>query len=116
MIKSVGGEEFDVAKRAVAATKLSDGDALVAVHLITAEDTVCFISKKGFFLRINIADIPVKKKAAIGVRGMKLSGDDVLVSAVFMAPGESVSYEHKGADIALDRLRIATRDTKGVKK
>lgn len=116
MIKSVGGEEFDVAKRAVAATKLADGDALVAVHLITSEDTVCFISKKGFFLRINIADIPVKKKAAIGVRGMKLASDDRLESAVFMAPGESVSYEHKGADIALDRLRIATRDTKGVKK
>ncbi len=116
MIKSVGGEEFDVAKRAVAATKLADGDSLVAVHLITAEDTVCFISKKGMFLRINISDIPVKKKAAIGVRGMKLSGDDKLETAVFMVPGESVSYEHKGANIALDRLRIAGRDTKGVKK
>ena len=54
--------------------------------------------------------------AAIGVRGMKLSGDDKLETAVFMVPGESVSYEHKGANIALDRLRIATRDTKGVKK
>ncbi|MBO4799269.1 MAG: DNA topoisomerase 4 subunit A [Lachnospiraceae bacterium] len=116
MIKSVGGEEFDVAKRAVAATKLADGDSLVAVHLITAEDTVCFISKKGMFLRINISDIPVKKKAAIGVRGMKLAGDDKLETAVFMVPGESVSYEHKGANIALDRLRIAGRDTKGVKK
>ena len=116
MIKSVGGEEFDVAKRAVAATKLADGDSLVAVHLITAEDTVCFISKKGMFLRINISDIPVKKKAAIGVRGMKLAGDDKLETAVFMVPGESVSYEYKGANIALDRLRIAGRDTKGVKK
>ncbi|MBR5337529.1 MAG: DNA topoisomerase 4 subunit A [Lachnospiraceae bacterium] len=116
MIKSVGGEEFDVAKRAVAATKLLEGDSLVAVQLLTGEETVCFISKKGMFLRINISDIPTKKKAAVGVRGMRLSGDDRLETAVFIRSGENVEYEYKGLNIALDRLRIATRDTKGVKK
>ncbi len=116
MIKSVGGEEFDVAKRAVAATKLAENDSLVAVQLLTGEETLVFISKKGMFLRINIADIPAKKKAAIGVRGMKLAAGDRIDSAVFLRPGENLSYEYKGQNIALDRLRIATRDTKGVKK
>jgi DNA gyrase subunit A len=116
MIKTVGGEEFDVAKKQVAATKLGDKDSLIAVHLSLAEETLCLITAKGMFLRFAVADIPVKKKAAIGVRGIKLAPGDKVTDAVFIGAGMNVSYEYKGQEIALDRIRIGNRDTKGVKK
>lgn len=116
MIKTVDGVEFDVAKRSVAATKLADGDSLIAVQLLTAEETMVMISKKGMFLRINLSEIPNKKKAAIGVRGIKLAEGDTLTSAIFLTPGHGITYEYKNQNISLDRLKIGSRDTKGVKK
>ena len=116
MIKTVDGVEFDVAKRSTAATKLADGDRVIAVCLITAEETLAFVSKKGNFLRIPLSEIPNKKKAAIGVRGMRLADDDKLDKAVFIAPGMNPTYEYKGRIVALDKLRIGQRDTKGTKK
>ena len=116
MIKTVDGMEFDVAKRSTAATKLADRDKVIAVKLITEEETVVFISEKGMFLRINISEIPNKKKAAIGVRGMKLADKDKLSEAIFLVPGNPPEYEYKGKAVALDKLRIGQRDTKGTKK
>ena len=195
MMKLVSGNEFDVSKKTVAATKLNDGDLLVSVCLtdIAAEDfilqneppadgviemempvllsggsddfsdgmmsggaipedgfpedmaglqlgfddmgiigvepeggydaivtdsadmVVVLQTEQGVFLRFQLKEIPDKKKGAVGVRGIKLTGEDFITHVYLMDAGENVTVEYKGKEIALRKLKTAKRDTKGTK-
>ena len=116
MLKVVDGSEFDVAKRTTAATKLNEGDELIFVQALALEETLVMQSEKDFFLRIDISSIPEKKKGAVGVRGMKLAAGDELKSIHVLHEGEEKEVEVKGKPVALHRLHVGNRDTKGVKK
>ncbi len=116
MLKIVGGAEFDVAKRTTAATKLSSGDEVLLIGFYEEGQHLVLQSKKSMFLRLEASTIPEKKKGAVGVRGMKLSGEDELEAAYLMAPGESKKILLKDKELELNRLRIGNRDTKGVKR
>ena len=116
MLKMVDGGEFDVAKRTTAATKLAEDDEVLSVFVLQPEDTLVMQSEKDVFLRIDAATIPEKKKGAVGVRGMKLEKGDSLCAIHVIRPGENETVKVKGKTIALNRLHIGNRDTKGVKK
>lgn len=116
MIKTVAGQEFDVTKRQIAATKLSDGDKVLCVGVYCNGDTLVMQSKANYFLRIDAAEIPSKKKTAIGVRGMKLAGEDILTNVYLLHNKDNPSVTVSGKKISLNRLRIGNRDTKGVKR
>ena len=72
MIKKVKGNEFQVAKRTIAATKLQEDDELISVQVITDDQHVVLQTKDGYFLRFSAQEVAEKKKAAVGVRGIKL--------------------------------------------
>ena len=116
MLKMVDGSEFDVAKRTTAATKLSDGDELLFVHAINGDETIVMQSEKEMFLRIEVSSVPEKKKGAVGVRGMRLAAGDSLKAIYLLENGGNVDIEIKGKEVALNRLRIGNRDTKGTKR
>ena len=74
-------------------------------------------SVKNVFLRISIDSVPEKKKMAIGVRGMRLSAGDELAAIYYLAEEDAVpQFGGKDKQIALNRLHICNRDTKGVKR
>ena len=116
MIKYVGGDEFDVAKRTVAATKLADGDEVVSVAILYDQSYMAMCSHKGFLLKIDAEEIPMKKKAAIGVRGMKLANDDYIEAVYF---GNSYNDKHiiefHDKKIDLNLIKAQKRDAKGAK-
>lgn len=116
MIKVVQGAEFEVSRKTSLSTKLSDGDSVLCVAKLSGAETMVMRSKKDMFLRIDCATIPEKKKMAIGVRGMKLNDGDELREIYILPEGENMSVEVKGKEVALHRLHVANRDTKGVKK
>lgn len=116
MLKVVDGSEFDVSKRTTAATKLGEGDEVLAVHALEDGDTMVMQSEKDYFLRIDPAEIPQKKKGAIGVRGIRLGAADVLTAIHVLNQGENSSVMVGEKEIVLNRLHIGKRDTKGVKK
>ena len=116
MIKVVDGMEFVVAKKTTAATKLGEEDEVLTVCPLEENDTLVMASKKDMFLRIDCAQIPQKKKGAVGVRGMKLAAGDELKSIHVLHEGEEKEVEVKGKPVALSRLHVGNRDTKGVKK
>ena len=116
MIKIVGGSEFIVGKKTTAATKLAEGDEVLLVHKVSCSDTIVMRSKKDMFLRVACDQIPEKKKGAVGVRGMKLDKGDELSDIYFLKDGDNENIEVKGKEIALNRLHIGNRDTKGVKR
>ena len=116
MIKVVDGMEFVVAKKTTAATKLGEEDEVLTVCPLEENDTLVMATKKDMFLRIDCAQIPQKKKGAVGVRGMKLAAGDELKSIHVLHEGEEKEIEVKGKPVALHRLHVGNRDTKGVKK
>jgi DNA gyrase subunit A len=114
-MKVVDGGEFDVTRRSVAATKLNDGDEVVSVHSIHDVSTVVLQTENGFFLRFKTEDVPEKKKGAVGVRGMRLTGKDTIIDVYYLGETEEKAIEHNGKKLNLDHLKIANRDTKGTK-
>ncbi|MCH5250545.1 MAG: DNA topoisomerase 4 subunit A [Lachnospiraceae bacterium] len=115
MLKVVDGGEFDVAKKTVAATKLQDDDEVVSVVTYKEQHNIILQSKDGYFLRFAVADIPEKKKGAIGVRGMKLGANDELEEVYYTRNTDDAAIEYKEKTIELNKLKLGNRDTKGVK-
>lgn len=115
MLKVVDGGEFDVAKRTVAATKLADGDEVISVAVLKEQCNIILQSKEGFFLRFPVADIPEKKKGAIGVRGMKLGVNDSLEEVYYTRNTDDSSIEYRGKTVELNKLKLGNRDSKGTK-
>lgn len=115
MVKIVDGGEFDVSKRTVAATKLSDGDKVVGVAVITDQRNIVLQTAGGYFLRFPIEEIPEKKKGAIGVRGMKLADGDEVEAVYFTKNGVENAIVYKGKNLVLNSLKPSKRDTKGTK-
>ena len=87
MIKRVEGTEFQVTKRTIAATKLQEGDTLIDVKVITENQNVVLRTRNGYFLRFPASDVPVKKKAAVGVRGIRLQKKDELEQVYLFEEG-----------------------------
>ena len=72
-------------------------------------------SAEGVFLKFAIEEIPEKKKAAIGVRAMKLSVKDSLEQVYVMTDGEDKFITYKEKEVSLQKLKNGTRDQKGTK-
>ena len=115
MVKIVDGGEFDVAKRTVAATKLQDGDSVVSVMALREQREVILQSNHGYFLKFLLDEIPVKKKSALGVRGMKLADDDQVEHVYYTGGDGDTSIPYKSKTLELTKLKTGKRDTKGVK-
>ena len=95
MVKKVGGSEFQVTKRTIAATKLQPAD--------------------GFFLRFPAAEVTEKKKGAIGVRGIRLKKDDALTNVYLFEEGTECKISYHEKEVTLNRLKLAKRDGTGTK-
>lgn len=115
MMKVVNGGEFDVAKRTVAATKLSDGDEVQSIALLTGQRNVVLQTHEGYFLRFPVEEIPEKKKGAVGVRGMKLGAKDYIEEVYYTYNAQEQTIDYKGRTVELNKLKLGSRDTKGVK-
>ena len=72
-------------------------------------------TKNGFFLRFMKEEVPDKKKTAIGVRGIRLAGDDEVEHAYLLESRTDYTAVSKEKNVALNRLKLAKRDTKGTK-
>lgn len=112
------GELLNASKRTVQATKLSE-DELIAVIMVDwnedSEDKVVLQTKEGAFLKFPLIEIPKKKKSALGVRGMKLSKDDVVSNIYVMDAQHINSIIYKDKELEFNRLKLSKRDTKGTK-
>ena len=115
MLKVVDGGEFDVTKKTVAATKLMDNDEIIDVSVIREQKNIVLKTNDGYFLRFPIEEIPEKKKAAIGVRGMKLSANDFVDEVFYTHNAQDLSIEYKNKTVGLNQIKLGKRDTKGIK-
>ena len=115
MVKLVEGSEFEVSKRTTAATKLAEGDKVIFVQTADEMEYVVLQTKEGYFLRFMKTEVPLKKKAALGVRGMMLGAKDEVEHAYLLENRTDYTADYKGRSISLNRLKLAKRDGKGIK-
>ena len=115
MIKKVKGNEFQVAKRTIAATKLQEDDELISVQVITDDQHVVLQTKDGYFLRFSAQEVAEKKKAAVGVRGLKLRKNDELEQIYLFYEGTEHKISYGDRELTLNRLKVAKRDGTGTK-
>ena len=116
MLKRVDGSEFQVAKRTIAATKLQEEDALIHVGMVQENQNIVLQTRDGYFLRFPAAEIPEKKKGAVGVRGIKLQKMDELEQIHVFEEGTDTKVKYGEKEVTLNRLKLAKRDCVGTKQ
>ena len=115
MCKLVAGEEFDVAKRTIASTKMTEGDELIFVGASDEMEQIVLQSEGGYFLRFQKQDVSTVKKTSIGVRGMKLAEGDRLAHAYLLESRQEYTITHHDRPYTLNKIKLAKRDSKGTK-
>ena len=115
MIKKVEGAEFQVIKRTIVAAKLQDEDELISVQLIHPNQQVVLQTKEGYFLKFAADEVAEKKKAAVGVRGIKLKKNDELEQVYLIREGQESTIRYGERDLYLNRLKLAKRGGMGIK-
>ena len=115
MVKLVEGKEFDVAKRTISSTKLAEEDCIVMVQNAEAMEHLVLQTKEGYFLKFLKAEIPYKKKTALGVRGIKMNESDCVEHAYMLENRTEYPISYKEKTLVLNKLKLGKRDTKGTK-
>lgn len=71
----------NVRQSGIIAMKLEEGDHLISVNTCTEDDDILLATKLGKAIRFSIADVRVfSGRNSVGVRGVRLSKDDTLIS------------------------------------
>ncbi len=131
MVKLVDGSEFVASKKTIAATKLVDDDKVSSIiitdarsmpsqdnpeeAIIVSNQTIVLQSSNGYFIKFPLVEIPEKKKAAAGVRGIKLESGDKIEDVYLIPEGADITIDYKGREVSLKKLKTAKRDGKGTK-
>ncbi|XKT75115.1 MAG: DNA gyrase subunit A [Patescibacteria group bacterium UBA2103] len=93
-IKKVSAKSFsDVRRSGIIAINLKDGDKLVVAHFIAEGDDVVIVTENGQAIRFPEADAREMGRTAAGVRGIKLSKDDRVVSGHILPAGKEKEAE-----------------------
>ena len=124
MAKRVSGSDFDVSRRTIQSTRLADGDEIVFIRMADEKDQIVLRTKMSYLLRLKVTDIPVQKKAAAGVHAIRLGDSDEVEECYLLTGGTDLGtgtdpaseIEMNGKKVALNRLRIAGRGTRGTKR
>lgn len=111
-------EDFEVSRytKPVTMMKLKDKDTVVSVFTETADEVLC-VTSLGFGLRYNLEEIPVLGLKASGVKAIKLSENDTLISAVALTNSDYVTlFTENGTAkrIKLPEIQAYTRAKKGI--
>ena len=120
MIKKTAWKEYYLLKSFYQATKFKDGDYLVDVQPLTKEeqDTMVFVTEKGFVLNAFMDDIPLQGRISGGVKGIALGdGDKVVLISQAKLKDKIAVITDKGyaKKVKLVEVEPMARYRKGVK-
>ncbi|RHP31754.1 DNA gyrase/topoisomerase IV subunit A [Lachnotalea sp. AF33-28] len=112
--KIVKGTEFDTNVRAVAGTKLTDGDQVAEIWLNEGRQFV-LQTEKGYFLRLTADQLPEMKKNALGNKCITMGKDD-MVKAIYVLENGHETINYNGKELDLMSVKPGKRGQTGVKK
>ncbi|MBP7929067.1 MAG: DNA gyrase subunit A [Acidimicrobiia bacterium] len=119
LIKKTRMSAYDSSLRAgLIAINLKDGDELVRVLQTNGANEILIVSANGKAIRFDESDVRPMGRAAAGVRGMRLSGDDAVVDCDVLRPGTevlTVTSGGLGKRTPMDQFRIQGRGGQGIR-
>ncbi len=104
-------------KTGIIAISLEDGDKLVSVKLTDGTKDIVIGTKHGKAIRFNENDVRDMGRGAYGVRGIKLVGEDEVVSAAVVEEGSTlltVTENGYGKRTVFEEYRAMNRGGQGV--
>ncbi len=118
LVKLVETIEYETNQKAVAATKLNDGDSLVSVVFCTGKEDIILQTKDNYFLRYDMSEVSVLKKNTKGIKGINIGDDDSLKAAYAFPKKDNGATAQLGGEkfIRLSEIPYGTRATKGKKQ
>ena len=109
MMKQVKAQEFLSSKKTMMATKLKETDSLLAI-VPNEKPYVCLITSENRVLKFMTSEIPEQKRAAVGVRGLKLNPEETLTQVVFLQEKEKYSVKLGNKKVELANIKCKKRD------
>lgn len=85
-------------------------------EVVYSNSIIVLQTANGVFLRFPLNEIPIKKKAAIGVKGIKLKAGDYITDVYVVDAGDNETVECKGKQIELRSIKTTKRGASGTKK
>jgi DNA gyrase subunit A len=99
-IKKTTMDEFEVVRRqGLIAMDLEGDDELIGAKLAHADDNVLMITAQGKAIRFTVAELRSASRMSGGVRGMRLSKGDAVVSLNIVPAGLAPAADEDGHDI-----------------
>lgn len=112
-------EYKNINKNGLISIRLNDGDRLAAVLAITGEEEIILGTKDGMAIRFSVNDSEVRSmgRAAAGVHGIKLAGDDEVVGACIAADKDifTISADGNAKRNKASAYHIQSRNGKGIR-
>lgn len=111
----------DVRRSGLIAISLKPGDSLKAANFVGKGDEVSLVTKNGQSIRFKESDVRQMGRTAAGVTAMKLSKEDVIVSADVFAKGEKdreilvVTENGYGKSTPAKEYKVQNRGGSGIK-
>jgi DNA gyrase/topoisomerase IV subunit A len=62
-------------------------------------------TENGVFLKFSMGEIPEKKKGAVGVRGIRLNGEDTIKKVYVIDAGDNVEVDFKGRKVETEKTK-----------
>lgn len=118
MVKKSPWSEYGVVKSAFAATKLRDGDSLIAIEDEAEGSSLMIVTKYGMCLNADMSDVPAQNRIAIGVRCMMLAdGDECVLIRQVNGDGEVALCTDRGyaKRLLVSQIDVMGRYRKGIK-
>ena len=109
-------EYKNINKNGLISIRLNEGDRLAAVLAITGEEEIILGTKDGMAIRFSVDDSEVRSmgRAAAGVHGIKLAGDDEVVGACIAADKDIFTISADG-NAKASAYHIQSRNGKGIR-
>ena len=108
----------NVRKTGIIAITLREGDELIEVKFTDGNQDIFMVSKKGMCIRFHEDDVRPTGRSSMGVRGMDIGNDDIVVSMQLAVQGDfllCISEKGLGKRTKKDEFKAQTRGGKGVK-
>ncbi len=118
MIKKSPWSEYGVVKSSFAATKLKDGDTVIAIEDEEEGSSLMIVTKQGMCLNADMSDVPSQNRIATGVKGIALAdGDECVLLRQVNGDGEVALCTDRGfvKRVLVSQIDVMTRYRKGVK-
>jgi DNA gyrase subunit A len=101
----------------IIAIKIEEGDLLIEVKLTTGQDHVVMITREGMSIRFNEEDVRCMGRPAAGVRGIRISETDAVVSLAVLVPDATLLVAGQngiGKRSEFEEYRAQSRGGKGI--